>query len=187
MSTASDIVDGISRLIQALDELFKTQTVEALVDLVRQLGIGGPVKQGLQALGTVLGKLVEWIAKLEKVAAIPKMLEALDPSLQQAQSLAESSEDDLRQAGLDALVPLTKAARAMLDVMNKVRKGAEAILRGLLPPEALARLRQSVVDFAATLKSYEERLVTEPPKKAVTPGKTSTAGTLKPALAGGTS
>jgi hypothetical protein len=177
MSTTSDIVDGISRLIDALDELFKTQTVQALVDLVRQLGIGGPVRTGLQALGTVLNQLVEWIIKLEKVAAIPKMLEALDPTLAQVQDLAETSEDNLRQAGLDALVPLTNAARAMFDVMNKVRKGAEAILKGLLPPEALARLRQSVLDFAATLKSYEERLVTEPAKKALTPG------TPKPALA----
>jgi hypothetical protein len=173
MSNASDIVDGISRLIQALDELFKTQTVEALVDLVRQLGIGGPVKVGLQALGTVLGKLVEWIAKLEKVAAIPKLLEALDPTLEQVQGLATTSEDDLRQAGLAALTPLTSAARAMLDVMNKVRKGAEAILRGLLPPEALARLRQSVVDFAATLKSYEQRLVAKGAPKPVLAGATS--------------
>ncbi|MFP2927651.1 hypothetical protein ACLESO_21140 [Pyxidicoccus sp. 3LG] len=183
MSTTSDIVDGISRLIQALDELFKTQTIEALVDLVRQLGIGGPVRQGLQALGTVLGHLVEWIARLEKVAAIPKMLEALDPTLEQVQGLATTSEDDLRQAGLDALAPLTQAARAMFDVMDKVRKGAEKVLKGLLPQEALARLRQSVVDFAATLKSYEERLVAEPAKKALTPGK-STPGSV---LAGATS
>ncbi|WP_164002672.1 hypothetical protein [Pyxidicoccus caerfyrddinensis] len=173
MSNASDIVNAISRLIQALDELFKTQTVEALVDLVRQLGIGGPVKVGLQALGTVLGKLVEWIAKLEKVAAIPKLLESLDPTLEQVQGLATTSEDDLRQAGLDALAPLTKAARSMLEVMNKVRKGAEAILKGLLPPEALAGLRQSVVDFAATLKSYEQRLVAKPAPKPVLAGATS--------------
>lgn len=173
MSNASDIVDGISRLIQALDELFKTQTFEALVDLVRQLGIGGPVRTGLQAIGTVLGQLVEWIAKLEKVAAIPKLLESLDPTLEQVQGIATTSEDNLRQAGLDALVPLTNAARAMLDVMNKVRKGAEAILKGLLPPEALARLRQSVVDFAATLKSYEQRLVAK--------------GASQPALVGATS
>jgi hypothetical protein len=181
MSSASDIVGAISRLIQALDELFQTQTVEALVDLVRQLGIGGPVRTGLQALGTVLGQLVEWIAKLEKVAAIPKLLESLDPTLEQVQGLAATSEDDLRQAGLDSLAPLTRAARSMLDVMNKVRKGAEAILKGLLPQEALAGLRQSVVNFAATLKSYEQRLVAAPEKKALT------LGTPKPSLAGATS
>jgi hypothetical protein len=171
MSTTSDIVDGISRLIKALDELFKAQTVEALVDLVRQLGIGEAVRKGLQALGTVLGKLVEWIAKLEQVAAIPKMLEALDPALVQVQGLAKTSGEELRQAGLDALVSVTDAARVMLEVMDKVRKGAEAVLRGLLPEEALGRLRQSVQDFAATLKSYEERLVTQPAKKALSAGK----------------
>ncbi|AKQ66594.1 hypothetical protein A176_003506 [Myxococcus hansupus] len=173
MSSTADVVEGISRLIQALDELFQTQTFEALVDLVQQLGIGGPVSQALRAIGTVLEHLVDWISKLEKVAAIPTMLEALAPTLEQVKGITTSREQDLREAGLDALVPLTTAARALFDVLNRVRKGAEAILKGLLDPAALARLRQSVMDFAATLKAYEERLKAKPAStqtmKRVTP------------------
>ncbi|NOK17274.1 hypothetical protein [Corallococcus carmarthensis] len=180
MSSTADVVDGISRLIHALDELFKTQTFEALVELVQQLGIGGPVSQGLKAIGTVLEQLVEWIAKLEKVAAIPKMLEALAPTLEQVQGLTTTQEQDMRDAGLDALVPLTVAARALFDVLDRIRRGAEAILKGLFDPEALARLRQSVVDFAATLKAYEVQLMAKPTKKGLPAGKA-------PALAGATS
>ncbi|GHG99725.1 hypothetical protein [Comamonas sp. JC664] len=165
MSSTADVVDGISRLIHALDELFQTQTFEALVELVQQLGIGGPVSQALRAIGTVLEHLVDWITKLEKVAAIPTMLEALAPTMEQVRGITTTREEDLRAAGMNALVPLTSAARALFDVMNRVRQGAEAILKGLLDPAALARLRQSVVAFAATLKNYEDQLKAPPAKK----------------------
>lgn len=178
MSTTADVVDGISRLIQALDELFKTQTFEALVELVQQLGIGGPVSQALRAIGTVLEHLVDWISKLEKVAAIPTMLEALAPTLEQVKGLTTTQEQDMREAGMDALVPLTTAARALFDVLNRVRQGAEAILKGLLDPAALARLRQSVVDFAATLKTYEAQLMATPSKKRLPPGQVPAAPNL---------
>jgi hypothetical protein len=171
MSTTADVVNGISRLIHALDELFQTQTFEALVDLVQQLGIGKPVSQGLKAIGTVLEHLIDWISKLEKVAAIPKMLEALAPTMEEVRGLTTTEEKDMREAGMDALVPLATAARALFDVLERIRAGAEAILKGLLEPESLARLRQSVTDFAATLKAYEARLVAPPPRelKRVTP------------------
>ncbi|WP_164013184.1 hypothetical protein [Pyxidicoccus trucidator] len=175
-TTTADILAGITRLIDALDELLKTQTVEALVDLVRQLGIGEAVKSALQALTGVLDLITSWIAKLEQVAAIPRLLENLEPAFEGMHQLADSSGEELRQMGMEPLAPLADASRAALALLEKLRAGATAILQGFLPEESLKQLRASVTDITATLKTLGERLVQAPAKPvSPTPGKAALA------------
>lgn len=183
-TTTADILASISRLIQALDELLKTQTVEALVDLVRQLGIGEPVKSALGVLVQVLGQIDSWIAKLEQVAAIPRMLESLDPAFEGLSELAGSSGEEMRQMGMEALAPLADAARAALAVLDKLRQGATAVLQGYLPEEAIKQVRASVKDLTATLRTLGERLV-QAPKTGTAKAGGSTSGVAALA-AGGT-
>jgi hypothetical protein len=180
-TTTADILAGISRLITALDELLKTQTVEALVDLVRQLGIGAPVKSALQVLTRVLDQISSWLAKLEQVAAIPRILDSLEPGFEGLQVLGASSGDELRQMGMAALAPMADAAGAALALLDKLRKGAATVLRGYLPEEELKQVRASLAAITATLRTLGERLVQAP---------ASTGGTAKtlpgtPALAAG--
>ncbi len=173
MSTSTaDILAGITRLIDALDELLKTQTVEALVDLVRQLGIGEPVKTALLSLTQVLDLISSWIAKLEQVAAIPRMLEALDPAFEGLNALGESSGEELRNMGMDALAPLAEAAKAAMSLIEKVRQGAATVIQGYLPEESLKQLRAAVKDITDTLRTLGDRLVKAPASgaaKAVSP------------------
>lgn len=158
MSTTADIIDAIARLITALKELLETDTVEALVDLVKRLGIGQPVKTGLQALTRVLDLLIGWIERLEQVARLPAFLDTLDPAFQEVKGLASASGDDMRDMGLDALAPVATAAQAMLDVVDKIRRGAEAILKGYLPEQSLVHLRESVQGLARRLREMQQKL-----------------------------
>lgn len=166
MSTTADILDGIARLITALKELLETDTVEALVSLVKRLGIGQPVKVGLQALSKVLDILVGWIQKLEQVAALPRFLEALDPAFEQVKELADTSGDDMRDMGLEALAPVANAARSMLEVTDKIRRGAEIVLKGYLPEQSLVHLRESVQGLANRLREMQQKLDTAPASTA---------------------
>jgi hypothetical protein len=158
MSSARDIVDGVARLIGSLDALLQTQTVQALVQLVKELGIQEPVKKGLEALGSMLETLVGWIEKLEQVASIPRLLEELGPTLKDVSAVATTSGSELRQIGLDALAPLADATRAALEFFEQLRQRAQAVLQGLLPQEALQRLRQSIAALRSTLLSYRDEL-----------------------------
>jgi hypothetical protein len=158
MSTARDIVDGVARLIGSLDSLLQTQTVQALVQLVKELGIQGPVATGLEALASMLEKLVEWIGKLEQVAAIPQLLEELGPTLKDVSAVATNSGSELRQIGLDGLAPLADATRAALDFFEQIRQGAITVLQGLLPKEALQHLRESVAKLRGTILEYRDEL-----------------------------
>lgn len=158
MSNTADILDGIARLITALKELLETDTVEALVSLVKRLGIGQPVKVGLQALSRVLDLLVGWIQKLEQVAALPRYLDEMEPAFEQVKGLASGSAEDMRDMGLDALVPVANAARAVIDVADKLRRGAELVLKGYLPEQSLVHLRESVQGLAQRLREMQQQL-----------------------------
>ncbi|AGC45677.1 hypothetical protein MYSTI_04381 [Myxococcus stipitatus DSM 14675] len=158
-TTTADIVDGITRLVVAVDNLLKTDTVNAIVTLVRQFGIGAPVKVGIDALGKALDLIISWIAKLEQVAAIPSLLESLDPALDGLKAIGDKSEDEMREMGLEPLAPLAGAAHAASVVLEKIRAGAVAILQGYLPQQSLESLRESVVQVKETLKKLGEALV----------------------------
>ncbi|QRN93823.1 hypothetical protein JRI60_32275 [Archangium violaceum] len=157
-TTTADIIDGIARLITALKELLETDTVEALVDLVKKLGIGQPVKVGLQALARVLDILVGWIEKLEQVARIPAFLETLDPAFEQVKELASSSGQEMRDMGLGSLAPVVDASRAAIDLADKIRRGAEIILKGYLPEQSIVHLRESVQGLANRLRQMQQKL-----------------------------
>ncbi|QSQ15416.1 hypothetical protein [Myxococcus landrumensis] len=158
-TTTADIVDGITRLVVAVDELLKTDTVNAIVALVRQFGIGAPVKVGIDALGKALDLIISWIAKLEQVAAIPSLLESLDPALDGLKAIGDKSEDEMREMGLEPLAPLAGAAHAASVVLEKLRAGVTLILQGYLPQQSLESLRESVVQVKETLKKLGDALV----------------------------
>jgi len=182
VSTTADIVDSITRLVIAVDNLLKTDTVNAIVSLVRRFGIGAPVKVGVDALGSALELIIGWIAKLEQVAAIPDLLEQLDPALEGLKAIGDKSEQEMRDMGMEALAPLAGAAHAAHLVLEKLRAGAVVILQGYLPKQSLASLRESVITVKATLKALGEALLAAPPP--ATPAPSLGAGTM-PLLAGG--
>jgi hypothetical protein len=158
VSDTRDIVDALSRLVGSLDALLQTKTVQALVKLVEQLGIQETVKKGIEALSGMLDTLADWIGKLEQVAAVPKLLLSLEPTLNEASALAAASGSELQAIGLGALAPASDALRAALALFEKISEGARKVLEGLLPEEALGALRQGVVAMRTTLQSYCEEL-----------------------------
>jgi ABC-type transporter Mla subunit MlaD len=158
MSSAKDIVDAMAQLIGSLDALLHTQTIQALVQLVKELGIQAPVKKGLEALAGMIETLIGWMKKLEQVAAIPQLLEQLGPILEDVAGFATQSGAELRQIGLDGLAPVADAMRAGLAFFEKIREGAVAVLQGLLPREALVKLREQIEQLKSTLQSYGDDL-----------------------------
>jgi hypothetical protein len=162
-TTTADILNSIADLITALSELLGTDTVQALVEMARDFGIGQPVKAGLQLLSKALGLVIGWIQALEQVATIPAFLEALGPALDELGDLMPTaSGEELRQSGLDALAPVADSARVMIGLVDKLRRAATVVLEGILPAEALKNLRESVVGLDTTLKDMQRTLDTPP-------------------------
>lgn len=177
MSTTADLLHNIAELVHAVTELLETDTIQALVTLARDVGIGQPVKAGLQLLSKALGLVIGWIRALEQVAAIPAFLEALGPALDELEDMTgDASANDLRDAGLDALVPLAESAQVVIGLMDKLRRAAKVVLEGVLPAQALKELRESVQELDTTLKTMQQQLdgtVSSAPAKALVQGGTA--------------
>ncbi|RKH68277.1 hypothetical protein [Corallococcus llansteffanensis] len=170
MSTAREIMDGIDALVVSLEALLKTDTVDALLQLVAELRISQPVKGALKALGNVLDTLVEWLGKLEQVAGVPRFLESVGPSVTQLDQLFSASGEQLQQSGMGALAPLATSAQVAVQLFDKVRRAVERVIQGMLPQEALQRLRDSVLRLKATLSTYGERLDGPPTRAGLASG-----------------
>jgi hypothetical protein len=158
MSTARDIVDGIGRLVGSLEALLETSTFEAIIELVRQLGISQPVKTALGILSTGLNKLVDWLGTLEQVATVPAFLESMGPSILQLGQVFDIPGEQLQEAGLGVLAPLSDSAHAVVQLLERVRAAAEQVLQAMLPADALRRLRENVQRLGATLAKYGTHL-----------------------------
>lgn len=65
-TTPRDVVASVDELLLAVDELFKTDTVAALADLARDLGIGGALATAFDALASALTQADSWLARLEE-------------------------------------------------------------------------------------------------------------------------
>ena len=161
MSTPVDIVERATALSTAVQALLGARFVEDLVELVRDMGIGEPVKVGLQALVRAMELIEKWIGKLEQVVLLPRLLQELAPAFEGLEALAGTGGDELRDLGLDTLAPVADAARGVLGLLDRVRRGALEVLGGLMPEAleaALARLRLSLGEIAATLRALQARL-----------------------------
>jgi hypothetical protein len=171
MSNTADVLHNIAELILALSELLETDTIQALVQMARDFGIGQPVKTGLELLSKALALVLKWIQSLEQVAALPAFLETLDPAFDALKALTDnSSGDELREAGFEALAPVADSARTVLGLMDKLRQGAQLVLEGILPAGALAELRASVERLATTLRTMQQQLDTPPRANALAAG-----------------
>jgi hypothetical protein len=159
MSTAADILGNIGRLVTAVSELLATDTVKALVDMARKVGIGSLLKTLLQALSQALGLVIKWIKALEHVSALQGFLDALGPAFEEAKALTDNtSKEELKEQGFDALAPMADAARVLVELMDKLRKPVKELLEGLLPARELESLRKSVEGLDATLHDLQKQL-----------------------------
>lgn len=93
-TTPRDVVARIDELIVAVDELFKTDTIKALGDLARDLGIGGALNTAFNGLIAALQQADAWLAKLEeplmKAASTANLVKGFVDSIQAISKTATS-------------------------------------------------------------------------------------------------
>ncbi|MCP3099516.1 hypothetical protein LZ198_11610 [Myxococcus sp. K15C18031901] len=172
MSTTADIINSVSRLVTALDELLQTDTVESIVRLVGRFGIGAPVKVGLDALGKALDLILVWLGRLDQVFAIDDMLQSLQPAFEGLTSMG-NDDGSAQNPDYATLAPLINAAQAAMRVINKLAAGVHLIFETVIPRQAVISLRESLAHLKETLADLGEQLVN--------PGK----GASKPVPSGG--
>ena len=144
MSTTRDIIVAIGDLLTSLDELLKTDTVDAVVSLARRLGVGDAVKKGIETLQGLFLKLVAFLDKAKQaflaVTQVPALMEPLD-------------------AILEVMEPMVAG---VTDVVRRIQSTASTVIANLPKPEDIKLLQDRFQTLNVTLGGYREKLSAAP-------------------------
>jgi hypothetical protein len=147
VSTARDIVLGVTTLVGSLDALLQTDTVDALVSLAKRMGIQKLVTNAIDVLKGLLDKFVNILGKLKDAflmaTRLPEILEAVA-------SLLDS---------LDAMVDDALNPAGFIKMIRKAEDVTKAVLAGLPRPEDIDALKDQVSAVKGTLVGYRDKLV----------------------------
>lgn len=150
-STLSDITEECTAFIKSLDALLKTQSVDAVVKLVKDLGIGSTLGSALTLVRTALDKVAAFItqklATLVQVApVIPAVLQAV---LETGEQVASFMLPD--DSGSGDLSPV-------IDTVTKILGVCEQVVASLPTAAEMTALGTSVSTVSTTLKAMQDSL-----------------------------
>ncbi len=154
-TTPRDVVGSVDELIVAVDELFKTDTVDAIADLAQQFGIGGALTTAFDGLIAALQKADLWLSKLEepltKALGVATTVKGLIDAIV-----------GLGTTGSNPALRLPPAAGSILMTASEIAAAVGRVLAGL--------------------PRYTEEVV---PVRSALAGLVTTAGTLRDQVQGG--
>src|SRR4051812_3127597 len=106
-ASARAIVQSIKELVDALDALFKTRTIESIVRLVKRLNqasVTQVVQGGLDEIAQQIGNLTGWLQGLKdpltQVGALSGLLGLVGPLLHGVEGLLKASDKELAKLGV---------------------------------------------------------------------------------------
>ena len=139
MSGPGELITRVSSFVTDLDALFKSDVVEAVMALVKQLGIGAAVATALETIKKGLTKLGSWITDMVNSASFLKIL---GPVLDGLELL-----DDLLSDGKNVFLEVIQKAKQITAVINEVTD-----------PARIGALQDSIKRLTATIGAYADKL-----------------------------
>lgn len=164
MSTAADVLHQCEEFLASLDRLLASNTLEAIVDLVKSLGGGEPVQSAareladiLRALQDHLGQLVESVADpLRHAQAMGGLLGLLRPLVNGVKQLVDVSAEQLAEAGLDKAIQISPSIRDSLGFAGRVLGTGEKLLQMLPELEDVEAVQRRLASLIETVQSYAD-------------------------------
>lgn len=139
MSGPGELITRITTFVTDLDDLLKSDVVDAVMSLVKQLGIGAAVATALNTIKTGLTKLGGWITDMVNSA---KVLDMIVPVLE----------------GVELLEALLSDGQNMFsETIDKAKKIA-AVISDVMDPKRIGALQDSIKRLTGTLDTYVAKL-----------------------------
>ena len=111
MSTVSDILLRTTELVQALQDLIETDTVQSLPGAAEQLGVTDLLNTGIDLLVTALDGLITALGELDEVldqlSAFGGLLGLLEPLVGALGRMIGEGGEEFAEYGLDEVVVVT--------------------------------------------------------------------------------
>lgn len=170
---ARAIVRSIRDLVDALDALFETRTMNSIIHLVKSLKQPSATKiveDGLLTIANQLGQIRDWLQKLKgpltQVGALEGLLALVDPLLRGVGGLLSASARELGKLGIDDVGTLTTPFQRVSTLGSGFLQSGQALLAGLPKAEDVDQLGLAVERLTGTLEQHRNELA----KPAKRPG-----------------
>jgi hypothetical protein len=164
-ASARPIVQSIKELVDALDALFKTKTIESIVRLVKRLNqasVTQVVQGGLDEIAQQIGNLIGWLQGLRdpltQVGALSGLLGLVGPLLHGVEGLLKASDKELAKLGVGDAGKLLGPFQDIAHVGGAVLQSGQGVLDGLPTAQDVADLTGALGDLATTLTGYRNQL-----------------------------
>jgi hypothetical protein len=143
----SDIVSATHELVQSLDALLETETVEAALELVRQVGAQAQLNAAVDLLDGVLRQVDDLLEgarePLRQVMALQGLLALTGSLVSGLERISSTAAEDLRAMGLGAAREAEPLVQALDLGRNVLDRGAQ-VLEAAPSVETVDALRESV-------------------------------------------
>lgn len=141
-TTPRDVIGKIDELVLAVDALFKTDTVHALGDLARDLGIGGALAAAFSGLIAALEQIDRWLVDLEQpLAKAAQIAGAVHPFSSALTALGEAASKGDYAAKAD-ITAFLGGAQQVLGVVDHILGGLPRYAEEIVPVrDALTALK----------------------------------------------
>ena len=158
MSSGGDIVLAVDALVVEVGELVKTDTLQAIVDIARELGAGPQVSAAVDTLVGALHEVSELLAgirePLAQLSALSGLLGLTSSLVTGLRRLVDASAEELAPlGGVDAV---TGPLAAPLGLAGQVLGTGAAVLGGAPGPDDVDRVRASIDGLAEQLLRLKE-------------------------------
>lgn len=164
MTTSAEIIQRFDAFLDAVDDLLASSSLDAIADLVTELGGGAAIHEAASTVSGLLRELEGHVDRL--IAAIAEPLQfsqifagligLLQPLMGGLERLVRVSAQELADAGLDSAIQISAPVADAVGFGRKALTVGERLLTLLPPPEALSEIRADIRRLITTVDSYAE-------------------------------
>jgi len=164
MSTAKDIVDDASALVEETRKLMQAKSTQAVVDIAHQLKCGSAVNAAADLVLKPFAPIEGGLGRIREVAqqttALSGLLGLLRPMVRGTASLAKAGTEDLARIGLpaDGVGQVQQLVGPVSERGDVVLKSGESFLDGYPSPADIDRLEAAFRDLAKIIEGFKKKV-----------------------------
>ena len=159
ITSGTELTQRVASLVQSIEALLETNTVEAIVELAKELGYQEQINAGVDFLTESIEKIQAFFQSLKEslvhVSALGGLVQLLDPLVAGLEGLANTSADTLRETGLEQLNGVLEPAGTAFHSVRRVLSAGGETLRAVPSWDDVEQLRRDLGRLEETIARFK--------------------------------
>lgn len=155
MASTKEVVADIGELVDSVDDLLKTDVIQELPNIARELKATAQLNQAIDLLNQLIQQIKDFLLMLRdpvsQLSALSGILGLLKPFVMTVKRLASGSGQQLAEWGLVAAESITGPVANAAEFGNSLLTSGQAVLDDLPDKDDVNRLIGNFTEFNQTL------------------------------------